>query len=145
MTTIAYKDGIIAYDSRVRAGDLIIDDNIDKHFHVGNDHFFISGDIGQADEFIHCAQSGSSVMRYIDIHAIAILEGKLLIIGIEEIDGHSRMYKDIPRLNYHYAVGSGMRFALAAMDMGASAKESIELAMKRDSCTGGTIRTFEFK
>ena len=30
MTTIAYKDGVIAYDSRVTRGDLITDDDCDK-------------------------------------------------------------------------------------------------------------------
>ena len=30
MTTIAYKDGIIAYDSRAMRGDCILTDNIDK-------------------------------------------------------------------------------------------------------------------
>lgn len=40
-----------------------------------------------------------------------------------------------------FAIGSGRDFALAAMDMGASAKEAVEAAAKRDVYTGGTIRT----
>lgn len=40
-----------------------------------------------------------------------------------------------------FAIGSGRDFALAAMDMGATAKEAVEMAAKRDVYTGGTIRT----
>ena len=39
------------------------------------------------------------------------------------------------------AIGSGSPFALTAMDMGASAEEAVTMAAKRDSCTGGKIRT----
>ena len=31
MTTIAYKDGVIAYDSRLIRDDLIMSDDYDKH------------------------------------------------------------------------------------------------------------------
>jgi ATP-dependent protease HslVU (ClpYQ) peptidase subunit len=37
------------------------------------------------------------------------------------------------------ATGSGREFALAAMDLGASPKEAVEAAAKRDMMTGGTI------
>ncbi len=39
------------------------------------------------------------------------------------------------------AIGSGSAYALAAMDMGASAEEAVRAAMKRDIYTGGTVRT----
>ena len=43
MTTIAYKDGVIAGDSRVTAENFIVDDEYDKHVIVGDIHFFCSG------------------------------------------------------------------------------------------------------
>ncbi|GAI22667.1 unnamed protein product, partial [marine sediment metagenome] len=39
------------------------------------------------------------------------------------------------------AIGSGSAYALAAMDMGASAEEAVRAAMKRDIYTGGKVRT----
>ncbi|MNJ79145.1 hypothetical protein D3C77_770710 [compost metagenome] len=39
------------------------------------------------------------------------------------------------------AIGSGAPYALAAMDMGASAEDAVRAAMKRDIYTGGKIRT----
>ena len=41
--------------------------------------------------------------------------------------------------NAPQAIGSGMSFALAAMDMGASAKQAVEAAAKRCAGTGGDI------
>ncbi|MNI98876.1 hypothetical protein D3C73_1578140 [compost metagenome] len=40
-----------------------------------------------------------------------------------------------------YAIGSGTPYAFAAMDMGASAEKAVEMAARRDTSTGGTIRT----
>jgi ATP-dependent protease HslVU (ClpYQ) peptidase subunit len=37
------------------------------------------------------------------------------------------------------ATGSGREFALAAMDLGASPEEAVEIASKRDTTTGGKI------
>ncbi|MFG1559550.1 hypothetical protein ABMA68_16400 [Halobacteriovorax sp. FRX-2] len=45
-------------------------------------------------------------------------------------------------LTYPYAIGSGAPFAIAAMDFGCSIVAAIEYAMKRDSSTGGYIRTW---
>lgn len=39
------------------------------------------------------------------------------------------------------AMGSGSAYAIAAMDMGASAEDAIRAAMKRDIYTGGVVRT----
>lgn len=53
MTTIAYKDGIIAYDSRAVKGDVIIDDDFNKCEEYNNHYFFYSGDPCDIDMLIH--------------------------------------------------------------------------------------------
>ncbi len=40
-------------------------------------------------------------------------------------------------------LGSGGCYALTAMDMGATAKEAVKMAMKRDTGTGGRVRTYK--
>ncbi|MOA55862.1 hypothetical protein D3C78_1797360 [compost metagenome] len=40
-----------------------------------------------------------------------------------------------------YAIGSGLAYALGAMDMGADAERAVQAAAKRDTATGGRIRT----
>lgn len=42
-----------------------------------------------------------------------------------------------------HALGSGRDYALAAMSMGASAQEAVEVAMRFDNNTGGTIVVVE--
>lgn len=42
-----------------------------------------------------------------------------------------------------YAIGSGAQFAVGAMEMGATPAKAIEIAMKHDSYTGGSITTLE--
>ncbi|MNR66547.1 hypothetical protein D3C85_1900920 [compost metagenome] len=43
------------------------------------------------------------------------------------------------------AIGSGAMYALAAMDMGASAAEAVRAAMKRDIYSGGKLTTIAIK
>lgn len=42
-----------------------------------------------------------------------------------------------------FSTGSGRDFALAAMDMGATAEDAVRVAMKRDPFTGGKIKTLQ--
>lgn len=43
------------------------------------------------------------------------------------------------------AIGSGMYYALTAMDCGCSAEEAVKMAAKRDVNTGGEIRIFKIQ
>lgn len=44
----------------------------------------------------------------------------------------------------YFSIGSGSSFALGAMAFGASASQSIRIASKFDSCTGGSIKELKF-
>lgn len=44
----------------------------------------------------------------------------------------------------HFAVGSGMHFAIAAMTLGKSPKEAVEVASKHDVNTGMGVMTYSF-
>ncbi|WP_246356421.1 hypothetical protein [Pseudomonas gingeri] len=39
------------------------------------------------------------------------------------------------------AIGSGAQYAIAAMDRGVSAEDTVRVAMKWDICTGGAVST----
>lgn len=45
----------------------------------------------------------------------------------------------------HFAIGSGGKFAKAAMDMGASAERAVRIAIKNDSASGGRVHVLELK
>lgn len=64
--------------------------------------------------------------------------GTLWLIGPDDKTG---FWKNRIRLDRADAIGIGSPYALTAMDMGATAAGAIEMAKKRDTCTGGQVRT----
>lgn len=136
MTTIAYKDGVIAYDSRSTAREKIVSDDTEKCIEERGVKFILSG----------CASDFQALMdayfgaepRGNGIAGFAIDDGVLWLIGISEDDG---FWKERLRADQPCAIGSGADHALTAMDMGGSAVKAVEMAMKRDIYSGGLVRT----
>ena len=60
-------------------------------------------------------------------------------IVTEIIWSEGRLFKY--QVDHQYAIGSGSNNAITAMDMGATAAEAVEMAKKRDTGTGGLVRT----
>ncbi|MHC8386779.1 Ntn hydrolase family protein [Pseudomonas sp. MDT2-39-1] len=138
MTTIAYKDGVIAYDSRVTRGSLIDHDDFEKLIHRQGHRFLFTGSgpdfSALIDEFLGVKLGD----KPLDANGLVVTNGRLCQIGH---DAESGFWMDDVWAERPFAIGSGRDFALAAMDMGATAKEAVEMAAKRDIYTGGTIRT----
>lgn len=138
MTTIAYKDGVIAYDSRVTRGSLIDHDDYEKLIHRNGHQFLFTGcgpDFSSLiDEFLG-VKAGD---RPLDASGMVVTNGGICLIGR---DAESGFWVDDVWMDRPFAIGSGRDFALAAMDMGASAEEAVRAAMKRDVYTGGKVRT----
>jgi len=137
VTTIAYKDGVIAYDSRATRGTTITDDDCEKLETVKGVHFLLTGCACDFDALI-AAYFGTIATAPVEASAYAFDGDTLWLIGYDEKTG---FWKGRLRLDTCDAIGSGSSFALVAMDMGATAAEAVEMAKKRDSCTGGLVRT----
>lgn len=141
MTTICYKAGIIAYDSRATAGGVIVDDEADKMTVARGVRFFIAGSPADFDRFLDIYFGESDTPVDIDLCGFAVESGGALYkFGVNKNDG---LWKQPHRAGCAAAIGSGGEFALGAMDCGLSAKEAVKVAMKRDTGTGGRIRTFK--
>lgn len=140
MTTIAYKDGVIAYDSRVSAGRTIIYDDVDKKRERDGVLFFGTGATGEISELIG-AYFGEEIAGECGASAFVVHGDDLMIIGYSE----GKVWKSPVRADKPYAIGSGEDHAFTALDMGASAAEAVEMAAKRDTGTGGKIRTLTIK
>lgn len=138
MTTIAYKDGVIAYDSRQTRSGTIVADNAIKRQVVEGVSFFLSGAVCDAPALI-AAYFGTPSPVPVECSGFAVDGGKLLMVGCDDKTGIWRQELDPANPD---AIGSGSAYALAAMDMGASAVEAVRAAMKRDIYTGGRIRTY---
>lgn len=137
MTTIAYKDGVIAYDSRQTRNGSIVSDNCTKCEVVDGVMFFLSGAVCDEQALI-AAYFGTPSKQPVESSGFVVDSGKLLLVGHDDKTGIWKQPLDL--LNPD-AIGSGSAYALAAMDMGASAEEAVSAAMKRDIYTGGKIRT----
>lgn len=136
MTTIAYKDGVIACDSRATAGDLIATDRAKKIYKRKGLTFVGAGavcDIQVAFE----AWPADGEYTECGWEAFVVDGGELIHAGFDgETLFRIRHDQDEP-----YAIGSGSPFALTALDMGCTAREAIKMAARRDVGTGGMIKT----
>jgi 20S proteasome alpha/beta subunit len=137
LTTIAYKDGIIAYDSRATVGLSILDHDYNKKISIAGVQFFVCGTV--ADHEKACKAYFNEEHVECDVEYLAYDKGKFFVVCFAD----DRMYKVPQSLKSPFAVGSGGDRALTAMDCGLSAKEAVKKAAYRDAGTGGRIRTFK--
>lgn len=148
MTTIAYRDGIIAADSRATytseaGGARIVACRKLYRKTIGKgrrQHDVIIGTAGESAPgllFVEWFGSGKEPpTKLIDGDA----DFEVLVVtkkGIYTADKYCTL-EEIEEP--YYAIGSGSKAAFAAMDCGKSAKEAVRIAAKRDPYTGGPIR-----
>lgn len=141
MTTIAYKDGVIAYDSRQTRNNRIVSDDSLKCQVVDGVSFFLSGAVCDEKALI-AAYFGTPSPVPVECSGYAVDGGKLLMVGHDENTGIWKQELDLANPD---AIGSGAQYAMASMDMGASAEDAVRAAMKRDIYTGGLVRTLTIK
>lgn len=141
MTTIAYKKNMIATDSRMTAGGIIINDMFEKAIFRDGVLFFLSGYVHDFDKFLdeYFKEAGSYAGN---ISAITVKKG-VLIYACAADKEEGGIWKSSMDRSVHTALGSGSSFAIAAMDHGATAIEAIEYAMTRDVFTGGKVFHYE--
>ena len=144
LTTIAIKDGIVASDSRLTQGGVILDDTFDKRREFEGVQFFIAGNVTDDAQVMACYLAGDDVISDIEGKPCAdflIVDGNKVYYGGLEEEGFWKMKI---QSNTPYAIGSGAAYAIGAMDAGATAKEAVKIA-SRDVFTGGIIRTYKVK
>lgn len=77
----------------------------------------------------------------IDCSALAVDKGKVYQVAIDD----NKMHKFEIDMSKCFAIGSGRDHAYTAMDLGCSAVDAVKMAIKRDMCTGGKVRSFKVK
>jgi len=139
MTTIACKDGVIAYDSRITAGTTITDDDYNKHTQHGGVDFFLTGCIADFEKF-YAAYDGEPINSDIRVCGFAVVCGDLWQVAYNQDDKFWKIKLSHKKV---YAAGSGASHALTAMDMGASAADAVRMAIKRDNGSGGKVNEYK--
>lgn len=144
MTTVAFRDGVLAGDSRysettvgATRGPKLFRKKVGKRDVLLG---IAGGDIFAAMLFIDWyGTTNDSLYKTItaldgDAFDILIWDGKKLF----EANSCCRPCEiEEP----YYAIGSGAVHAITAMDCGKSAAQAVQMAMKRDPATGGRIVT----
>lgn len=141
MTTIAYnyKDKQIAVDSRSTAGSHIMSDKAIKHKEKDGVMWFFCGKVGEQDMFIETFKELTSAPDFIDVTAFFIENKNVYLATVDNGVYRSCIIECID------AIGSGCEFAIAAMDLGKTAKESVEYAKTRDSSSGGKVYVYDIE
>lgn len=138
MTTIAYKNGVIAYDGRITIDNLIVDDENEKMIERDNVLFFMAGSVCDRGAFIQAYFNKDHGYKDIDISAIVVDDNEIYYSSLGE---NGLVWKSPINKNSCFAIGSGRNFALAFMDAGLNAEEAVAATAKRDCNSGGAIRS----
>lgn len=134
MTTIAYRDGILAADTRSCMGDWVGRENVQKLHRLKDGKVAgITGDLVKGFHFIKWLQ-GSIVQRpdLGDSTRVIVLNHDKSLTIYESVGE----YDSSPDFA---AWGSGMPPALAALYCGKTAAEAVEIAARIDPWTGGDL------
>ncbi len=137
MTTIAYRDGVMACDSRMVVGGSASRTSIkytNVHENHGGGFAVLCGGLANVQALIAALVGGYEFPK--DDEAAAI---HINALGIAtSIHGGWRAAV----IDEFIADGSGFEIATGAMAMGASARRALEIACQYDICTGGKIFCF---
>lgn len=139
MTTIAYKDGVLAADSQETNGKMVDNFHCKKIFRLKNGGIIgTSGSSSAGWQLIACLEDyagGTPPLNRVKCNALFLFKKKVWYY-------EPYHWYDITK-DGHYAIGTGRDFAIAAMDAGASAEEAVQIAANRDIYTGGRVQTLE--
>jgi ATP-dependent protease HslVU (ClpYQ) peptidase subunit len=134
MTCIAYKDGVMAAESRVMLDEGIVATE-DIKIHRMRGHLIgASGASNQCADFLKWFKAGSIGK------APPITDCHILIVTP---DGMAHLWDEQQTLHITHpaAIGCGSRYAIGAMSAGATAKKAVDIACQFDPNCGGKIRT----
>jgi len=141
MTIIAYKDGIVAYDSYLTRGNIVTDFGFNKHFKRSGYHIFLCGSVSDYELLVDLILGGSLITGYTyNAEALYVKDRKLYHCSVDNSEG---FWVRPSRLEVSTAIGSGSDLAYAAMDCGRSAKQAVAVAIKRSIYCGGKIGSFK--
>ena len=144
MTTIVYRDGVLATDTRETLDEsgVYYRDDCQKVFETDTGGYIASsGDSAGLDKWIDCYHDlGNEDKRwrleeYADF-SVLIWDSSGLFVSDQTMT-----VTDISDVDF-YAIGSGSKAAIGAMHMGASAEKAVQVASLCDPYTSAIVKTY---
>lgn len=142
MTTIAYRDGVMASDSRAYSGSRNYIGSKNKIHRLSNGSLIglSSSVVGECERLKRFVEGrGVELECELDMPVQALL---VTVDGSVYYFSEGRSFSG-PINNDYFAIGSGEQYAIVSMSLGASAAKSIETAIEFDVWTGGDIKCLE--
>ena len=144
MTTIAYKDGILAANSMIMAGSRIATSmSAVKIVRLADGRLVgLCGQMRHMKPLVAFLEGRSD--RYPDMERDATA---IVVAPDGRVELHFGRHADeaFEEEAEFYAIGSGAELALGAMAFGAGAAEAVAAAIRFDTGSGGEIRSLELK
>jgi len=139
MTTIAFDGKYIAADGRETFGSIVASDTVDKFYKKGDIVYCLAGAVDECIRFVaDFKEKESFFFEKSDCCGFMVDAGIVYYVCI--FDG---LFYKCPQGRDKFALGSGMQFAIAAMDHNCDALSAITYTAKRDTKTGGDITIYE--
>lgn len=141
MTTIAYRDGVMASDSRGYGGDRApVGSKTKIHRLPDGTLMGCSSNAPGQPEAVFAWYAGGADPR--EAPAFGDAKFRLLVVRPDgqSFLGENSFYLSGPLDARFFAVGSGQEYALGAMEAGASAVRAVEVAIKLDVWSDGEVR-----
>lgn len=142
MTTVAYRDGVMAADTqgdwsgiRTRVPNKIV--------RVGNALIGVAGNFTDCRDFIDWYAAGADRKALPEFRTYGVENSVAIEALVAAPDGltiWTEHFQPDPVAGEFWAVGSGAKAAIAAMYMGADAAEAVRIAALVDVKTGGDVQ-----
>lgn len=156
MTTIAFKNGVIAADSRVT---VTSEEGGARNFNTkklfrktvqieGKPTDVIlatAGESAPGSLFVEAWGTGKSLPEIRELFTYSEADFSILVVTAEGLFEVDKWCVLEPVYEPFYAIGSGSKLAMGAMEAGASAQKAVEIACKRDPYTALPVVTMRLK
>jgi ATP-dependent protease HslVU (ClpYQ) peptidase subunit len=133
MTTIAYRDGVLAADSRECDEGIVVDNRCTKVFRLPDGRLFAAaGSSEDGYRLLIALQKNHTPPSLEEVSAILVL-----------LNGTFWLYEgNVWRVQKgkFYALGTGAPFAYAAMKAGADARKAAAIGAELDPNSGGKVK-----
>lgn len=140
MTTIAYKNGIIAADTLVTANDCAVDYETKIH-KVGKQFVIACAGNMFAGYKIRDAIASGQDFKNLDIPTLKRENFSCFISDYKNLYYlDNEFYPQKLNKKKAHALGSGVEYALGAMEAGCSAVEAVKIGCKFDVRSGGNVQ-----
>lgn len=132
----------VATDSRATDEGVIISDDSIKHYERQGVEFWICGTVSDEEAVMRGFLSRRRKVSKAVGDASAFAWDGVTLYQIDAEPGTLHWYEV---LDTRGAIGSGRDYALAALDAGATPRQAVIAAKKRDTCTGGKVVAYKLR